>query len=203
MNKLGIWAIAIAGAFVIGVLSANPVVEAAQSGWQAANTELKQDIESLFEDVDDLGDDITAESIEREAGDAAVLLEARNDITIHELDSSAHHDIPESQVYEVSGVSVIPAGSTIGSFVELRCLNGDMFLKNVEPRLFISLDPSLDTTNLSVGTTAVNVVLENKEGVQDFNKRIIGFDTRARQFGATQSFEIPTTIIGLCLDTTP
>jgi len=35
MNKLGIWAIAIAGAFVIGVLSANPVVDAV-GGWQAA-----------------------------------------------------------------------------------------------------------------------------------------------------------------------
>jgi len=35
MNKLGIWAIVIAGAFVIGVLSANPVVEAV-GGWQLA-----------------------------------------------------------------------------------------------------------------------------------------------------------------------
>jgi len=35
MNKLGIWAIAIATAFVIGVLSANPVVEGV-GGWQAA-----------------------------------------------------------------------------------------------------------------------------------------------------------------------
>jgi len=35
MNKLGIWAIAIVGAFVIGILSANPVVEAV-GGWQAA-----------------------------------------------------------------------------------------------------------------------------------------------------------------------
>jgi len=35
MNKLGIWAIAIAGAFVIGILSANPVVEAV-GGWQPA-----------------------------------------------------------------------------------------------------------------------------------------------------------------------
>ena len=35
MNKLGIWAIAIAGAFLIGVLSANPVVEAV-GGWQGA-----------------------------------------------------------------------------------------------------------------------------------------------------------------------
>jgi len=35
MNRLGIWAIAIAGAFVIGILSANPVVEAV-GGWKAA-----------------------------------------------------------------------------------------------------------------------------------------------------------------------
>ncbi len=28
MNKLGIWAIVVAGAFFVGVLSANPVVEA-------------------------------------------------------------------------------------------------------------------------------------------------------------------------------
>lgn len=35
MNKLSIWVIAVAGAFVIGVLSANPVVEAV-GGWQGA-----------------------------------------------------------------------------------------------------------------------------------------------------------------------
>jgi len=43
MNKLGIWAIAIATAFVIGVLSANPVAEAA-SGWKAAIELLVVDI---------------------------------------------------------------------------------------------------------------------------------------------------------------
>jgi len=35
MNKLGIWAIAIVAAFVIGVLSANPVAEAV-GGWKEA-----------------------------------------------------------------------------------------------------------------------------------------------------------------------
>jgi len=35
MNKLGIWGIVIAGAFFVGVLSANPVVEAV-GGWKAA-----------------------------------------------------------------------------------------------------------------------------------------------------------------------
>jgi len=42
MNKLGIWAIAIAGAFLIGILSANPVVEAV-GGWQAAFTNHEAD----------------------------------------------------------------------------------------------------------------------------------------------------------------
>jgi len=35
MQKLGIWAIAIVGAFLIGAFTANPIVEA-QGGWKAA-----------------------------------------------------------------------------------------------------------------------------------------------------------------------
>ncbi len=46
MDKLGIWAIAIATAFVIGVLSANPVVEAA-AGWKAAFDDLQQQINEI------------------------------------------------------------------------------------------------------------------------------------------------------------
>jgi len=46
MNKLGIWAIAIAGAFVIGVLSANPVAEAV-GGWKAAVADLQDQIDSI------------------------------------------------------------------------------------------------------------------------------------------------------------
>ena len=90
MNKLGIWGLVIAVAFVVGVLSSNPVVEAAQSGWQAANTELEQELDDLFGDIGDLENAIDAETIEREAGDADVLLEANNDLTVHEGDSSAH-----------------------------------------------------------------------------------------------------------------
>ena len=39
MNKLGIWAIAIAGAFLIGAFTANPIVEA-QGGWKLAIDEI-------------------------------------------------------------------------------------------------------------------------------------------------------------------
>jgi len=37
MNKLGIWAIAIAGAFLIGIISANPVVDAVEDWNQAVD----------------------------------------------------------------------------------------------------------------------------------------------------------------------
>jgi len=49
MNKLGIWAIAIAGAFLIGILSANPVVEAV-GGWQPAVDGLDARITALETD---------------------------------------------------------------------------------------------------------------------------------------------------------
>ncbi len=46
MNKLGIWVIAIAGAFIIGILSANPVVEAV-GGWQLAIQGLQAQIDAI------------------------------------------------------------------------------------------------------------------------------------------------------------
>jgi len=76
----------IAGTFVSGT----QVFGAAQSGWQAAVTELQQELDDLFGDIGDLEDDIDAEIIDRIAGDADVLLEAQNDLTIHEDDPSAH-----------------------------------------------------------------------------------------------------------------
>ena len=47
MNKLGIWGIAIAAAFVVGVLSANPVVDAAKSGWQPVVADLQSQIDEI------------------------------------------------------------------------------------------------------------------------------------------------------------
>jgi len=46
MNKLGILAIAIAGAFLIGILSANPVVEAV-GGWKPAVDDLQSQIDAI------------------------------------------------------------------------------------------------------------------------------------------------------------
>jgi len=48
MNKLGIWAIAIAisGAFLVGIFSANPIVEA-QGGWKAVFDDLQSQINAI------------------------------------------------------------------------------------------------------------------------------------------------------------
>jgi len=48
MNKLGIWGIAIAGAFVVGILTANPVVEAV-GGWKEAVANLQSQIDASDE----------------------------------------------------------------------------------------------------------------------------------------------------------
>jgi len=46
MNKLGIWATVTIGAFIFGLLSANPVVEAVE-GWQGAIVELQEQIDNI------------------------------------------------------------------------------------------------------------------------------------------------------------
>ena len=46
MNNLGIWGIVIAGAFFVGVLSANPVAEAV-GGWKAAIEDLQNQIDNI------------------------------------------------------------------------------------------------------------------------------------------------------------
>jgi len=128
MNKLGIWGLVIAVAFVVGVLSSNPVVEAAQSGWQAANTELEQELDDLFGDLGDLENAIDAETIEREAGDADVLLEANNDLTVHEDDVSSHGI--DSLTLEfgttVSGNTIIP--SQAGQSFTTSCQPGTVMI---------------------------------------------------------------------------
>jgi len=46
LNKLGIWAIVVAGAFFLGILTANPVVEAV-GGWKEAIEDLQAQIDTL------------------------------------------------------------------------------------------------------------------------------------------------------------
>jgi len=81
MRKTILLGIAIASAFIIGTLTANPVVEAV-GGWKEA-------------------------------------------LGLHEGDGSAHHDVPEAQVYEVIGTTLIEAGETSNEVITLLCEDGD------------------------------------------------------------------------------
>ena len=118
MQKLGIWAIAIAGAFLIGVLSANPVVEAV-GGWQGA-------------------------------------------LGLHEGDSSAHHEIPEAQVYELSDTITILAGDFTGGTITLECLDGDWLDSSganfvTDPIIFVDAITVVHDTNVAFMLDPVSV----------------------------------------------
>jgi len=146
MNKLGIWVIAIAAAFVIGVLSANPVVEAV-GGWQAAVVGLQEQIDNT-----------------------------------------------SGQVYEVSGVSVIPAGEVFGNEVQLRCLEGDWF--GGGPTLRPQPPPSDEFTSIiNAQTTAIH----ESDVTKIFFSRAIGLDVTPQNQGSIQPFDITVTVVGFCL----
>jgi len=157
MRKTILVGIVIASAFIIGVLSANPVADA-MAGWKFALDE-------------------------------------------HARDASTHHDTPESQVYEVSGVSVIPpvveSGDEVGSPVQLRCLDGDWFQK---PVVLSTNAIPVDRTDIRIIGKG-NFVLESEQGIEEEFEKTIGWDGFAEiEFLDSTTFsDIPVTITGLCV----
>jgi len=121
-----------------------------------------------------------------------------------------------TQVYEVSGVSVIPAGTNLGSEVQLRCLDGDYFANFfngfTDPGPFLRKaftmsidDPSIDTTNLNIFATetATVIVEESNPGIRVDVRKTIGYDVTTRQDGLFLTFDVPVTITGVCLSPSP
>jgi len=158
MKKSILLGIAISGAFLIGIFSANPVVDA-MAGWKFALDE-------------------------------------------HARDASAHHDVPETQIYEVSGISVIPELSEEGNIIQLLCLEGD-FWDSVSGVAYVTLDPSIDPTNLNIVLQVIETITEINPGIHKGSEKIIGYDLRAAQIGPLQLFDIPVTINGVCLSPSP
>jgi len=157
MRKQVILGIAIATAFVIGVLSANPVVDAA-GGWKEA-------------------------------------------LGLHEGDSSAHHDVPETQVYEVSGVSVIPQGADRGNEILLPCLEGDWFLAG-SPLFSITTEPSIIGEGIRLTVTSDPIVEGDSNSLTGVSK-IVAFAVTPVYIdigaGDVAPFEITTTITSVCI----
>ncbi len=101
-------------------------------------------------------------------------------------------------VYEVSAVSIIPAGRIIGNEVQLGCLEGDIF-PDLNRRATLSIDdPAIDTTNLAITRLEISIG-ENDELFKDFSSKLIRVDVKAQQQGAMQLFDIPVTVTIVCL----
>ena len=105
----------------------------------------------------------------------------------------------DPQVYEVSAVSVIPAGEIFGNKVEVRCLEGDRFLV-LSPALVMTLDPAI-RENFNIGIERTDTKQITKEIPGTFqNSPIIGFETTPRNVGAEKPpFDIPVTVTGVCI----
>ena len=175
-------AVVIVAAFVVGVLSANPVVEAV-GGWKAAVIELNDDI-----------------------SDIELFLEERSDFW--EFLEESGEEFFESQIYEVSAVSLVPVanpggGNHKGNDVQIRCLDGDWLL--VDDRLkpvALSFDASIvldEETLISEGS----IVEESNQNIEDGYSKPIGWDGRAEQVRGFQAVDIPVTITGLCVSPSP
>jgi len=102
-------------------------------------------------------------------------------------------------VYEVSAVSVIPAGEIFGNKVEVRCLEGDRFLE-LSPVLVMTFDPSIaETFNIGIERTDTKEITKIIPGTFG-NSPIIGFETTPRNVGAEKPpFAIPVTVTGVCV----
>ncbi len=107
-------------------------------------------------------------------------------------------------VYEVSAVSVIPAGGTNvrGSPVQLRCLDGDFFLKEVDnpdSSVVLSADgQGLEGLNLII-TGDGAVVYKSDAVVTQSVQKPIGWDGLAERSRLFELFDIRVTITILCL----
>ena len=114
--------------------------------------------------------------------------------------------------YEVSAVSVIPpvveSGDEVGSPVQLRCLDGDWFLKTDEnPRHSVVLSTNaipVDRTDIRIIGKG-NFVLESEAGIEDEFEKTIGWDGFAEiLFLESITFsDIPVTITILCWSQSP
>ncbi len=101
-------------------------------------------------------------------------------------------------VYEVSAVSVIPAGESLGNEVQLRCQEGDIFA-DLNRLIILSIDdPTIDTTNLFISAQLVSIPASS-ELFDSFLFELIEVNVKAKQDGAIQLFDIPVTVTSVCL----
>ncbi len=116
----------------------------------------------------------------------------------------------DTQVYEVSGVSVIPeegpggGGGTDGTPVQLRCLDGDWLIDdNNDPQKTVilstgDLSPEDIEGFFSDIVIRGNLIHESETAIRDEFTKTIGFDGFAQSNNQNLPFDIPVTITILC-----
>ncbi len=105
----------------------------------------------------------------------------------------------DPQVYEVSAVSIIPANEIFGNKVEVRCLDGDRFLK-LTPNLVMTFDPAIkENFNIGIERTDTTDIFKQIPGTFQ-NSILIGQSMTPRNVGAEKPpFDIPVTVTGVCI----
>jgi len=117
-------------------------------------------------------------------------------------------------IYEVSGVSVIPkegpggGGGTRGTPVELRCLDGDWLIDdgNNPQRTVVLSTGDLSPEDIDGFFRDVlargTLIHESETAVPDEFTKTIGFDGFAESNNQNLPFDIPVTMTILCLSPT-
>jgi len=132
MNKLGIWAIAIAAALVVGVLSANPVAEAA-AGWKAAVEDLLAQITSNDSDI--AGHETRISELEEIVFKLPVTISSQFGVNVGQfwgIDNFDEPGTPSSDILSVTP-AIVPSGTITG--FELEVIDTDTL--SVDVRLYL------------------------------------------------------------------
>ena len=184
-RTIWVFAVVIVAAFVVGILSANPVVEAV-GGWKAAVIELNDDI-----------------------SDIELFLEERSDFW--EFLEESGEEFFESQVYEVSDTTVIP-GSTNpnvdGDNLQLRCLDGDWLYSEGIP-FSMTAEPLADivANDVRIGASSPHTKAITESPTRNISDtKLIGYDVTPRREQVQQPnevFDITVVVSILCLSPSP
>ena len=183
-RTIWVFAVVIVAAFVVGILSANPVVEAV-GGWKAAVIELNDDI-----------------------SDIELFLEERSDFW--EFLEESGEEFFESQIYEVSGVTVIPGSTNAevrGDTLQLRCLDGDWLYSEGIP-FSMTAEPFADIVadDLLINTVNPTVAIKESPTRNISDTKLIGYDVTPNRNGGQQPnevFDITVVVSILCLSPSP
>jgi len=113
-------------------------------------------------------------------------------------------EIPGTQVYEISAVSIILQGEDRGNEVRLQCLEGDWFLAPFSIGI-ITTEPSIVGEGIRLNTSSEQIIIGDLNSLSNFNK-IIGFDVLPviTDIGSSVApFDIDVTLTGLCVSPSP